>query len=156
MKRIITIGLILILFNQYAIAQDSNKAFSLVSQLISLRVELDSIIKALADLNLKINSDNINKLNNNASFYVNLCHCQANVLYLYLKFDKGKRKDISSYLYNDLFMMKPSFEQNKKIFLTNYSDLKNKSALQLADDIKIKINEIEILYEQVLEIYRSK
>ena len=156
MKRMITIGLILILLNQYAIAQDSNKAFFLVSQLISLRVELDSIIKALANLNLKINSNNIIELNNNTSFYANFCHCQANVLYLYLKIEKEKRKNISLYLYNDLFMMKPSFEQNKKIFLSRYSDLKNKSALHFADKIKIKVNEIEALYEKLLDIYRSK
>ena len=156
MKRIITIGLILILFNQYAIATDSNEAFSLVSQLTGLRVEIDSIINALADLNLTINSDSINDLNNNTSFYVNFCHCQANVLFLYLKIEKEKRKNISSYLYNDLFKMKPSFDQNKKIFLSKYSELENKSALQLADKIKIKINEIEALYEKLLDIYRSK
>ena len=135
MKRIITIGLILILFNQYAIASDSNDAFSLVSQLTGLRVEIESTIKALDDLNLTITSDNIHDLNNNAVFYANFCHCQANVLYLYWNIDKVKRKNISSYLYNDLLKIKPSFEQNKKIFLSMYSKLKNKSALELADKI---------------------
>ena len=156
MKRIITVGLILILFNQYAIAINTNEAYSLVSQFTGTKVELQSIINALADLNLTMNSNNINEIIDNTSFYVNFGQCQANILFLYLKIAKEKRKNISPYLYNDLFKMKPLFEQKKKTFLSIYSKLKNKSVLQLTDKIKIKINETETLYEKLLDIYRFK
>ena len=155
-KIIITVGLILVLLNHNAFAINYADALSISNQLSGARVELYAISKDLVNLNLAIKSANISDLLHAIEYYRNFCHCQANVLFLYFNVVEKKRKKISPFLYKDLFATKPLFKQTKKIFLYRYSELKNKSALHLADKAMIKINEIENLFAKLLDIYRSQ
>lgn len=160
LRSIPIIAFVLVLFlalsNNNAFSADHDKLLTnIADQLDQTRIDLARIQLELAKLNRELNSQNISGITWILDHFTKFCSYEKKIILIFRHVKNEERKNIALYLHRQLIPIKGMFERAKKIFRLNYSALQHNSAIDLADEAKAKIDEVENLYDRLLNIYGS-